>query len=579
MKKMISRRNFLLASGVVTVGAALAACGGGSSSSTAASSAAPASSAAASAPAAAEGKVLNIWCWNDEFQSRFNDYYPEVKEIAADKSTTTLKDGTTVKWTINANENNNYQNKLDEALLNQDSAADDDKIDIFLIEADYALKYVDSDYALDVKADIGLTDADLAGQYQYTKDIVSVDGSQRGTTWQATPGLFAYRRSIAKEVLGTDDPTEVQSHLSDWDKFNEVAAQAYAKGYKMLSGFDDAYRTFSNNVDAPWVDGTTVKVDPNIMKWVDQTKEYTDKGYNNKSSLWDSQWASDQGPTGKVFGFFYSTWGINFTLLGNSLATPTAEGGKEEVGNGIYGDYAVCEGPQPYYWGGTWICGAAGSDNLETIKDVMLKLTCDEAIMKQITMDTQDYTNNEKAMEEIANSDYASDFLGGQNHIALFAEAAKKIDMSNAGPYDQGLNESLQNAFKDYFTGTVDEDTAKANFETAIKEKYPDQLVMADCDNIENALACAGAGADFVGTTMRGYTPETTGINDVDFGFIAQLARECPAKVIAEGHIHTPEQAVQALYAGAFALVVGGAITRPAEITARFTGAINAMQK
>ena len=186
--KKISRRNFLLASGVVTIGAALAACGG-SSSSTAASSAAPASSAAASAPAAAEGKVLNIWCWNDEFQSRFNDYYPEVKEIAADKSTTTLKDGTTVKWTINANENNNYQNKLDEALLNQDSAADDDKIDIFLIEADYALKYVDSDYVLDVKKDIGLTDSDLAGQYQYTKDIVSVDGSQRGTTWQATPGL------------------------------------------------------------------------------------------------------------------------------------------------------------------------------------------------------------------------------------------------------------------------------------------------------------------------------------------------------------------------------------------------------
>ena len=466
--RKISRRNFLLASGAVTISAALSACGGSSSSTGAASSAA-ASSAASDAPAA-QGKVLNIWCWNDEFQGRFNNYYPEVASIAEDKSTTTLKDGTVVKWTINANENNNYQNKLDEALLNQDSAADDDKVDIFLIEADYALKYVDSDYALDVKADIGLTDADLAGQYQYTKDIVSVDGSQRGTT----PGLFAYRRSIAKEVLGTDDPTEVQSHLSDWDKFNEVAAQAYAKGYKMLSGFDDAYRTFSNNVDAPWVDGTTVKVDPNIMKWVDQTKEYTDKGYNNKSSLWDSQWAADQGPSGKVFGFFYSTWGINFTLLGNSLETPVAEGGKEEVGNGIYGDYAVCEGPQPYYWGGTWICAAAGTDNTDIIRDVMQKLTCDEAIMKQITLDTQDYTNNEKAMEEIANSDYASDFLGGQNHIALFAEAAKKIDMSNAGPYDQGLNESLQNAFKDYFTGTVDEDTAKANFETAIKEKYPE---------------------------------------------------------------------------------------------------------
>ena len=104
----------------------------------------------------------------------------------------------------------------------------------------------------------------------------------------------------------------------------------------------------------------------------------------------------------------------------------------------------------------------------------MQKLTCDEAIMKQITMDTQDYTNNEKAMNEIASSDYKSDFLGGQNHIALFAEAATKIDMSNAGPYDQGLNESFQNAFKDYFTGNVEEDAAKANFETAIKEKYPE---------------------------------------------------------------------------------------------------------
>ena len=436
-----------------------------------ASSGEPASSAE---PAAPEGKVLNIWCWNDEFQSRFNAYYPEVKEVAADKSTTTLNDGTVVKWTINPNDNNNYQNKLDEALLAQSSAADDDKIDIFLIEADYATKYTDSDYTLDVKADLGLTDDDLSQQYQYTKDIVTVDGKLKATSWQATPGLFAYRRSIAKAVLGTDDPTQVQTYLSDWDKFNDVASKASAKGYKMLSGFDDSYRTFSNNVSAPWVDGTTVKVDPNMMKWVDQTKTFTDKGYNDKSILWDDTWNADQGPKSKVFGFFYSTWGINFTLLGNSLATPEAEGGKQEVGNGIFGDWAVCEGPQPYYWGGTWICGAAGTDNPATVKDVMLKLTSDADIMKKITVDTQDYTNNQKAMEELANSDFQSAFLGGQNHIKLFAEAAKKIDMSNASPYDQGLNESIQTAFHDYFNGTVDEATAKANFETAIKEKYPE---------------------------------------------------------------------------------------------------------
>ena len=420
------------------------------------------------------GKVLNIWCWNDEFQSRFNDYYPEVKEVAEDKSTTTLNDGTVVKWTINPNENNNYQDKLDEALLKQADAADDDKIDIFLVEADYALKYVDADVSLDVK-ELGLTDEDMAQQYQYTKDIVTdSNGAQKGTTWQATPGLFAYRRSIAKDVLGTDDPEQVQEALSDWAKFDEVAAKASEKGYKMLSGYDDAYRTFSNNVSAPWVDGDTVKVDENIVKWIDQTKDYTDKGYNNKTSLWDENWAADQGPSGKVFGFFYSTWGINFTLLGNSLETPVDQGGKEEVGNGIYGDYAVCYGPQPYYWGGTWICAASGTDNAELVKDVMLKLTCDKDIMKKITEDTQDYTNNQEAMQEIADSDFSSDFLGGQNHIALFVEAAKKIDMSNAGPFDQGLNESIQTAFRDYFDGNVDFDKAKANFEKAAQEKYPE---------------------------------------------------------------------------------------------------------
>ena len=116
----------------------LSACGGGSSDE-------------GSADAGEAGKVLNIWCWNDEFQSRFNDYYPGVKEVAEDKSTTTLEDGTVVKWTINPNENNNYQDKLDEALLKQADAAPDDKIDIFLVEADYALKYVDSDYTMDVK--------------------------------------------------------------------------------------------------------------------------------------------------------------------------------------------------------------------------------------------------------------------------------------------------------------------------------------------------------------------------------------------------------------------------------------------
>ena len=128
-----------------------------------------------------------------------------------------------VNFVVTPNENNAYQNALDAALLKQNDVPADEKIDIFLIEADYALKYVDSDYTLDVVNDIGLSKDALADQYQYTKDIVTDSkGVQKGTTWQATPGLFAYRRSIAKDVLGTDDPDAVQAQLSSWDKFNEI---------------------------------------------------------------------------------------------------------------------------------------------------------------------------------------------------------------------------------------------------------------------------------------------------------------------------------------------------------------------
>ncbi len=413
-----------------------------------------------------EGKTLNIAVWNEEFKNYF-DKYIKAK----------MPEGVTVNFKITENKDNAYQNKLDEDLPKNEAASADDKIDMFLFEADYALKYVNSEYTLDVKS-LGLTDEDLSGMYQYTKDVATTqDGSKvlKGVSWQATPGLYAYRRSIAKDVLGTDDPAKVQEALADWTKFDEVAAKAADKGYKMLSGYDDAYRTFSNNVSAPWVnDNKEIIVDDNIMKWVDQTKTYTDKGYNNKTSLWSDAWAADQGPDGKVFGFFYSTWGINFTLVGNSLAVKEKDGGKLEVGNGGYGDWAVCYGPQAYFWGGTWMAAAKGTDNAALVGDVLKAFCCDKDFGVQFTKDTQDYYNNEAAMKELASSDFKSAFLGGQNHIALFVETAPKIDMSKISVYDQGLNETFQDKFKEYFDGTVDKDTALKNFYEAAIVKYPE---------------------------------------------------------------------------------------------------------
>lgn len=103
--------------------------------------------------------------------------------------------------------------------------------------------------------------------------------------------------------MGTDDPDQVQKQLKDWDKFDQVAQKMNAAGYKMLSGYDDSYRAFSNNVSHPWVVGNKIVIDENIKKWIRQTKEYAQKDYNNHTTLWSPQWTQDQGPDGKVFGF------------------------------------------------------------------------------------------------------------------------------------------------------------------------------------------------------------------------------------------------------------------------------------
>ena len=161
--------------------------------------------------ASTEGKVFNIYAWNEEFKGFFEKYYK-------------VPDGVTVNWIITPSDGGAYQEKLDQALMAQAGAADDDKIDLFLAEADYIQKYTDSDYTQDVKP-LGVTD--FSNAYAYTVQTASdANGTVKGVSFQCCPAALIYRRSIAKDVLGTDDPTEVQKALSDWTKFNEVAAKA-----------------------------------------------------------------------------------------------------------------------------------------------------------------------------------------------------------------------------------------------------------------------------------------------------------------------------------------------------------------
>lgn len=99
-------------------------------------------------------------------------------------------------------------------------------------------------------------------------------------------------------------------------------------------------------------------------------------------------------------------------------------------------------------------------------------------------------------------------------------------------------------------------------------------LVMADTGSLDDALAAVDAGADCVGTTLAGYTGERAATDGPDLAFIAELCSRISIPVLAEGRIHTPQQAAAARDAGAFAIVVGTGITHPASITQWFVEAV-----
>ena len=110
------------------------------------------------------------------------------------------------------------------------------------------------------------------------------------------------------------------------------------------------------------------------------------------------------------------------------------------------------------------------------------------------------------------------------------------------------------------------------DFYKEIREAYPEQLLMADCSTVEEALHADELGFDFIGTTLVGYTEQSKGlkIEENDFEIVREIVAKAKHRVIAEGNINTPAKARRVIELGAFSVVVGSIITRPQLITKAF---------
>ena len=437
-----------------------------------------------------DGANFVINSWNDEFIGMVKNYYCDNGEFGYDNggpvqtgatydeasNTITFSNGVTcaidTNYLIKPSDGGAYQTNLDQIL-----AANGDLGDMFLVEADYALKYINNDSATVPLSQVGLGDAAFDKQYEYTKQVSAskLDNSIKGSSWQAAPGLFLYRPSLAQDLLGVADEAAMQEKVKDWDSFVATAKEvntASNGAVKLVQGVEDVWQVFRTNRTTSWLEGTSLSISSEIDQFMDLAYQLTNSDGQDLTvgvKQWTNGWNSCisdsvSDASSKTMGSFFSTWGIQWTMVANC-------GGEKGAAGSTYGDWKAIEGPSAYYWGGTWLVVPPTCDNADIAKSIIEFFTVNTESMEWYAKNSSDYCNNDEAITNIINSGYSFDFLGGQNHYTLFQQQVKDIDVSTMTGYDQSINIAFLEAVQAYCYDGTDKDTAIANFKGAVKDQ------------------------------------------------------------------------------------------------------------
>jgi hypothetical protein len=409
-------------------------------------------------------QVINLWSFTDEVPNMLVKY----RELHPD-----FDSKYDVKVTIIATTDGAYQPALDAALQGGGSGAPD----IYTAEGAFVLKYTQGDASsfaapyssLGINGAQELAAADIA---QYTVDLGSRNGELVGLGYQATGGAFIYRRSIAKDVWGTDDPSVITGKIGPgWDKFFAAAADLKAQGYGIVSGDGDIWHAVENSSDAGWIVDGKLTIDPKREAFLDQSKRLKDNNYHNDTQDWQDAWFADMKGAGakQIFGFFGPAWLINYVMAGNS--------GGSKPGEGTYGDWAVCEPPVGFYWGGTWVLANKDSKVKDVVGDIIKWITLDysetglQYYWANGTLNgpggTKDTVGSGTVMSK-SNGDL--DFLGGQNMFDVFVPAGQFANGKNATQYDESINNIWRGQVREYTAGNKSRAAALADFRQQVSD-------------------------------------------------------------------------------------------------------------
>ncbi|MCL2698900.1 MAG: ABC transporter substrate-binding protein [Defluviitaleaceae bacterium] len=453
MKKFLAVILTLVVAGVV-----LAGCGGGPEPAAPGGDGGGATTPAVTTPGGkTEVRIMSFTTELSEMLPKFLELNPDIDAAYEFVST------------VVPTEAGAYRTALDAALVSGTDAPD-----IYAAESAFVLRYTQGEMArfaapyTDLGIDLGLVSAaDIA---QYTVDVGTrpADNALVGLGFQATGSAMIYRRSIAREVFGTDDPAVIQGIVGPgWDRFLDAARELRAHGYSALSGWEDSWNAVRSGSDRGWLapDGS-LYIDPSRENMLDLAKIMADEDLTNGTQAWHDGWFADFSGSGarEAFAFLGPAWLINYVMSGNAGDT--------------FGDWAICVPPVGFAWGGTWVMGNDSSP----VKDVAGRF------IEWVTLDTSDTglqflfangilqgpggTKDTVASGVVmARSDGTLDMLGGQDMFDVMIPAGAFARADNWTEFDEAINELFIGEVRNYVAGLKGREQALADFRVLVSDQ------------------------------------------------------------------------------------------------------------
>lgn len=351
--------------------------------------------------------------------------------------------------------------------------------DIFTGELAFLKQWTAQDYWETLSQDPYNVDEWEKDYVDYVWDLGKNDeGDVKAVSWQTTPGGIYYRRSIALEVLGTDDPAEVGKRFSTMEGLLEVAEEMKNNNYRLFPDEGSIQPFTDGSNKQPWVNENSELVLTEERKsYFDYAKEVRDNEYSALAPAWSPAWyesfdgpisynvgwdeldESDNSNQTEVFAVSLPTWALNSVFKENA--------------NKNAGDWAITNGPTPYFDGGTWLGIYEGSENKDLAFKFIEMMVHDEEFLSEWVEKTGDVLSYLPVTEKIKD-DFSDEFLGGQNNYEFFLKEAEKIDASIITKYDQPISDLFGTQVEKFVEGKATREEAIEEFYKEVKNAFPE---------------------------------------------------------------------------------------------------------